>query len=195
MVTHDPVAAAYAERVVFLADGRLVGELLVPDARTGRRASDGAGMRLRQRRAPLLATLAAVALGAALVAACGGLFETALRLDAPPQRFAGADVVVAPAPSTPQVNEHAVALTERPRLPRGLAGELRALPGVSVLAADAFSIALRTSDPAAVRTVLACKSYTGACPRIRAVYKGVRSPFSRATTAGAARPPASPPRG
>ena len=32
MVTHDPVAAAYAERVVFLADGRLVGELLSPRA-------------------------------------------------------------------------------------------------------------------------------------------------------------------
>jgi putative ABC transport system ATP-binding protein len=32
MVTHDPVAAAYAERVVFLADGRLVDELLAPTA-------------------------------------------------------------------------------------------------------------------------------------------------------------------
>nr|WP_239091437.1 ABC transporter ATP-binding protein [Streptomyces sp. SID14478] len=30
MVTHDPVAAAYADRVVFLADGRLVGELKRP---------------------------------------------------------------------------------------------------------------------------------------------------------------------
>jgi putative ABC transport system ATP-binding protein len=30
MVTHDPVAAAYADRVVFLADGRFVGELLDP---------------------------------------------------------------------------------------------------------------------------------------------------------------------
>ncbi|MBV9164707.1 MAG: ABC transporter ATP-binding protein [Solirubrobacterales bacterium] len=30
MVTHDPKAAAYAERVVFLADGRIVGELLAP---------------------------------------------------------------------------------------------------------------------------------------------------------------------
>ena len=85
-------------------------------------------MRLRQRRAPLLATLAAVALGAALVAACGGLFETALRLDAPPQRFAGADVVVAAAEHA-QVNEHAVALTERARLPRGLADELRGAAG------------------------------------------------------------------
>jgi putative ABC transport system ATP-binding protein len=32
MVTHDPVAASYADRVVFLADGRLVGELLRPTA-------------------------------------------------------------------------------------------------------------------------------------------------------------------
>jgi putative ABC transport system ATP-binding protein len=30
MVTHDPVAAAYAHRVVFLADGRFVGELRNP---------------------------------------------------------------------------------------------------------------------------------------------------------------------
>ena len=32
MVTHDPVAAAYADRVVFLADGRIVGELDDPTA-------------------------------------------------------------------------------------------------------------------------------------------------------------------
>ncbi|MFJ5675718.1 ABC transporter ATP-binding protein [Streptomyces sp. NPDC093097] len=32
MVTHDPVAAAYADRVVFLADGRLVDELNDPTA-------------------------------------------------------------------------------------------------------------------------------------------------------------------
>ena len=30
MVTHDPLAAAYADRVVFLADGRLAGELAAP---------------------------------------------------------------------------------------------------------------------------------------------------------------------
>ncbi len=34
MVTHDAHAAAYADRVVFLADGRLVGELHAPDAMT-----------------------------------------------------------------------------------------------------------------------------------------------------------------
>ncbi|SNS44542.1 ABC transporter ATP-binding protein [Rhodococcoides kyotonense] len=33
MVTHDPVAASYADRVVFLADGRLVGEMYRPTAR------------------------------------------------------------------------------------------------------------------------------------------------------------------
>ncbi len=32
MVTHDPRAAAYADRVVFLADGRLVAELQAPTA-------------------------------------------------------------------------------------------------------------------------------------------------------------------
>jgi putative ABC transport system ATP-binding protein len=32
MVTHDPVAAASAQRVVFLADGRLVDELIAPTA-------------------------------------------------------------------------------------------------------------------------------------------------------------------
>ncbi len=32
MVTHDAHAAAYADRVVFLADGELVDELVAPDA-------------------------------------------------------------------------------------------------------------------------------------------------------------------
>jgi len=30
MVTHDPVAASYADRVVFLADGKIVDELAGP---------------------------------------------------------------------------------------------------------------------------------------------------------------------
>jgi putative ABC transport system ATP-binding protein len=32
MVTHDPTAAGYADRVVFLADGKIVGEMLEPTA-------------------------------------------------------------------------------------------------------------------------------------------------------------------
>jgi putative ABC transport system ATP-binding protein len=34
MVTHDPLAATYADRVVFLADGNVVGELLSPTTDT-----------------------------------------------------------------------------------------------------------------------------------------------------------------
>ena len=32
MVTHDAVAASYADRVVFLADGRIVDEMTEPTA-------------------------------------------------------------------------------------------------------------------------------------------------------------------
>ena len=32
MVTHDPIAASYADRIVFLADGRIVDEMLHPTA-------------------------------------------------------------------------------------------------------------------------------------------------------------------
>jgi putative ABC transport system ATP-binding protein len=31
MVTHDPVAASYTDRIVFLADGKIVDELRNPD--------------------------------------------------------------------------------------------------------------------------------------------------------------------
>jgi putative ABC transport system ATP-binding protein len=32
MVTHDPVASSYADRVVFVGDGRLDGEIIDPTA-------------------------------------------------------------------------------------------------------------------------------------------------------------------
>ena len=34
MVTHDPVAASHTDRVLFLADGRIVDELWEPDRET-----------------------------------------------------------------------------------------------------------------------------------------------------------------
>ena len=43
MVTHDPVAAAYADRVVLLADGRLAGELAAPTAESVLDALAGLG--------------------------------------------------------------------------------------------------------------------------------------------------------
>ena len=40
MVTHDPVAAGYTDRVVFLADGRVVEEMQRPDRGAGPRPDD-----------------------------------------------------------------------------------------------------------------------------------------------------------
>lgn len=97
-----------------------------------RRTVDARLPRLRHRRAALVATVAAVFLGALLASACAGLFETALRLDAQPRALAGAGIVVAP-------TEHAVlaagdgrpaqqvTLTERGRLPEGVMERLRGL--------------------------------------------------------------------
>ena len=42
MVTHDPVAAAYTDRVVFLADGRVVDEVREPGPGAGARDHDAA---------------------------------------------------------------------------------------------------------------------------------------------------------
>ena len=39
IVTHDPAAAGYADRVVFLADGHIVDEI-VPDRRVGPRPDE-----------------------------------------------------------------------------------------------------------------------------------------------------------
>ena len=41
MVTHDPAAASYADRVLFLADGRIVDEMDAPDRRVGARPDEG----------------------------------------------------------------------------------------------------------------------------------------------------------
>ena len=43
MVTHDPVAASHADRVILLADGRLAGTLDAPERRRGRRATRAPG--------------------------------------------------------------------------------------------------------------------------------------------------------
>ena len=49
MVTHDPVAAAYTDRVVFLADGRVVDELRRPNREQVLRDHDPDGRRRRRR--------------------------------------------------------------------------------------------------------------------------------------------------
>ncbi len=52
MVTHDPVAAAYADRVVFLADGRFVSELAKPTVASVAERMTHLGA-LAERRGPL----------------------------------------------------------------------------------------------------------------------------------------------
>ena len=63
MVTHDPVAASYTDRVVFLADGRVVDELRSPD-RDSRARRDGPRLRARWRPEPCSALLSRACSGA-----------------------------------------------------------------------------------------------------------------------------------
>ena len=49
---------------------------------------------LRLRKGGFLATFVAAFLGAVIVSACGGLMETGIRADAPPQRLAAVPIVV-----------------------------------------------------------------------------------------------------
>jgi putative ABC transport system permease protein len=91
---------------------------------------------LAHRRAALVAILVAVCVGAALASACAGILETALRLDTPPQRLAGADLVVAaPERATLAAGDgrpaQPVTLTERSPLGRDVARAVAALPGVA----------------------------------------------------------------
>lgn len=93
---------------------------------------------LRRRAAAALATFIAVMLGAGILIACGGLFETAIRLDAPPQRLAGTPVVVT-GPSgfaLPDEESETVAYGERTRVDAALVDKITAIPGVERAVAD-----------------------------------------------------------
>ncbi|MEU4249644.1 ABC transporter permease [Amycolatopsis sp. NPDC026612] len=99
---------------------------------------------LRLRKGGFLATFVAVFFGALIVSACGGLMETGVRSETPVQRLAAAPIVVGgqqtlklpeddPAtlePGDKHKFENAT-LPERVRLDAGLAGRLRAVPGVT----------------------------------------------------------------
>ena len=85
MVTHDPVAAAYADRVVFLADGRIVDEMQRPDRRAGARPDEGPRGRLMLRvtlrsfwahKRRLISTVIAIVLGVAFMAGTFVLTDT-----------------------------------------------------------------------------------------------------------------------
>lgn len=100
---------------------------------------------LRFRAAAFAATFLAVLLGAAILIACGGLFETALRLDAPPQRYAGVPVVVT-GPigfALPDEESEVVPYAEATRVTADRLDAIAAVPGVARAVPDvAFPAAL-----------------------------------------------------
>ena len=150
MVTHDPVAASYADRVVFLADGRVVDDVAAPGAeaiaerlaRLGGRAGRGHGhdqARLADARPSSHAggrDVAALLYGAAVLTACGVLLESALRYHGVPQQYGASPVVVAATEltlaqgSSDSLTVDGYPLPEGGRVAASLAGRIAAVPGV-----------------------------------------------------------------
>ena len=81
---------------------------------------------VRHQPAAFAASFLTLALSAFLVTVCGGVFETGLTSDVPPQRLLTAPVVV-----TGAQDYQGTALPERNRLAPGLASEIAAVPGVA----------------------------------------------------------------
>ncbi len=87
---------------------------------------------LRHRTAAFLAILVAVTLGSALLCAAGGLLETGLRLNAPPQRLAAAPIVVSGDPAYhPPNGSGSAAFPERRHLDASLVTQLAGTAGVA----------------------------------------------------------------
>ncbi|WP_328518896.1 FtsX-like permease family protein [Kribbella sp. NBC_00359] len=87
---------------------------------------------LRYRTAAFLAVFVAVLLGSALLSAAGGLLETGLRLNAPPQRLAAAPILVTGDPAYhPPNGSGSAAFPERHPVDAGLATKLAGTPGVA----------------------------------------------------------------
>ncbi|MCF3120309.1 FtsX-like permease family protein [Streptomyces arenae] len=93
---------------------------------------------LKFRKTSFIATFLAMFLGAAIVIGCGGLMETGARMEADPQRFDRATVVV-----TGQQSYDGAALTERHHIDQGLVTKVAAVDGVRKAVGD-------VSFPAAV---------------------------------------------
>ncbi|MGW1346297.1 FtsX-like permease family protein [Kribbella sp. NPDC002412] len=87
---------------------------------------------LRHRTAAFLAIFVAVTFGSALLCAAGGLLETGLRLNAPPQRLAAAPIIVTGDPAYhPPNGSGSVAFPERQPLDASLVTTLAGTAGVA----------------------------------------------------------------
>ncbi|TVT61808.1 FtsX-like permease family protein [Amycolatopsis rhizosphaerae] len=87
---------------------------------------------LRFRAAASFASFVAILIGCGLLIACAGLFETAIVLQAPPQRLASAPVVVGGSAGfrLPDEESQVVPYAERAGLTRDQIGRIAAVPGV-----------------------------------------------------------------
>jgi putative ABC transport system permease protein len=87
---------------------------------------------LRHRTAAFLAIFVAVTLGSTLLCAAGGLLETGLRLNAPPQRLAAAPIVVTGDPAYhPPNGSGSAAFPERHRVDAALVTQLAGTAGIA----------------------------------------------------------------
>lgn len=107
---------------------------------------------LRYRKGGFVATFVAVALGAAIVMACGGLMETGIRSNIPAERYAAAPIVVAADQShrwRSGDENVAVPLPERVRLSSDLVPVVSAVPGVAAAIPDISfpAVALDNNQP------------------------------------------------
>ncbi|RLU94847.1 ABC transporter permease [Streptomyces griseocarneus] len=103
---------------------------------------------LRHRTGGFLATFLALFIGATLVMACGGLMETGIRNNVPPQRLAGASLLVTGdrTYTVPTSKKHKKQLTlpERVELPVTAVEKVRAVPGVRAAVGErTFDAAVR----------------------------------------------------
>ncbi len=139
MVTHDPVAASYADRAVFLADGRVVGELLDPtsDSVLDAHARPGglitmfrlAIQTVRAGRARFLLTAMATVLGVAFMAGTLVLTDTIRNAydGIAATEFASTGAVVQ---SRNTVDDGQMGTT-RGSIPASVVDQVRAVPGVA----------------------------------------------------------------
>jgi putative ABC transport system permease protein len=91
---------------------------------------------IRHRKGPFIGMFVAVLTAAALVTALGVLFESGLRAGVPPQRYAGASVLVGAQQSIPVQEDIDQPYSERVPLPADVAGKVAAVPGVAKAIAD-----------------------------------------------------------
>lgn len=100
---------------------------------------------LRHRKGAFVATFLAMAFGAVIVMACGGLMETGIRGDVPAQRLAGAPIVVTAGqtytlpkenPDDPEEDTVTGTLAEQVRLDADLLSTVESVPGVAGVVGD-----------------------------------------------------------